>query len=302
MSVWLPVLLLLTVTVDSDSATHHYRLNRNKDMETVAVCARDKTEKDGLGKEWTKYCYQYDSGIQEIVEFLREVSPWGWTYVVKASGEKRYDYRVPLHIQLCEGEDTDATGKKWARVCYPNGEIVRFQSSEEKEWTYLQGSGCHICSDRLILYDNADFTPRMLEIESKIDEIPQNSQEKDCVLLEFDTSGRGFFPDFTPESIKITYIRDIYGNYVWDEQKNRRLLGFPASKSLKNREFPQFPCLFDSKSGSEIDLETDELYPGHFYWLKNATFHQNYLLSTSDIDKSQGMYRISYSTGCRIEG
>ena len=287
----LPTLLcLLSIAASLETSTHYYRLQA-KDREAISPCKQQLLEKDGLGREWPKYCYRYGEQLEEMVEFLREVEEAGWTYVVSAAGEKRFDHRIPLHIQLCGGEDIDGKGQAWSPVCYPDGRPVLFQRSPTLPWTYLQGSGCHLCSDRRILYQ--------IPVENEIrflekPEIPQNHEEKQensCIQLEFDTSGRGFYPDFTPEGVKISYIKDIHGNYVWSPELGRRIIGFPPLKELKRPSEGQFPCLTDP-----FALEIDLFFP--FYWRKDAQIA--YLHAETDMEKTQGMYKIAYSTGTRL--
>jgi hypothetical protein len=289
----LPVFLSLFLTVSSlETSTHYYRL-KTKDQEPITPCRRQSLEKDGLGREWTKCCYEYGKGLEETVEFLREVVEGGWTYVVRTEGERRFDYRIPLHIQLCDGEDIDAKGKAWSKVCYPNGQPVQFERSLTLPWTYLQGSGCHLCSDRRVIYQKPAQSEARFQTKP---ETPIQKAENPCIPLEFDTSGRGFVPDFTLDGVRIAYIKDIHGNYVWSPQSNSRIIGFPYTTETQKPSERPVPCLIDPM-GTALDLQTDLFYPA-FYWRKDA--ERSYLRSETDADKTQGMYRIDYNTGLRL--
>lgn len=286
--------LFLPISASLETSTHYYRLQA-KDQETISPCKRQFLEKDGLGREWPKYCYQYSEQLEETVEFLREVGDAGWTYVVSAAGEKRFDYRIPLHIQLCEREDIDGKGKSWSPVCYSDGRPVLFQRSSTLPWTYLQGSGCHLCSDRRIIYQiPLESQIRFLEKPETLQN-PDKKPENNCIHLEFDTSGRGFSPDFTPKGVQITYIKDVHGNYVWSSELNHRIIGFPPFTELKKPSEGHLPCLIDP-SEAQFVLEIDQYFP--FYWRKDP--EKTYLQSETDIDKAQGMYRIAYDTGLRL--
>ena len=131
---------------------------------TIKPCyLLEPVEKDSFGREWRRFCYVHDNGVEEVVEFRREYTVDGWTYYVNQQfGFPTYDYRQVENILHCESQEreVDGSGRDWLRWCYTDSSPVDFEKQGQTQWTYVEDhrGGCEKCEWRRILHPSQQCT------------------------------------------------------------------------------------------------------------------------------------------------
>lgn len=151
------LLPLFALSLGLKSASPTFLRFSEVDMETtIKPCfLLPSVEKDTYGREWSRFCYVHDSGVEEIVEFRRIYTVDGWTYYVNQQfGYPTYDYRQVENIVKCESEEreVDGAGRDWQRWCYTDSSPVEFEKEGNGQWTYVEDhrGGCQKCEWRRI--------------------------------------------------------------------------------------------------------------------------------------------------------
>ena len=112
-----------------------------------------------------------------------------------------------------------------------------------------------------------------------------DTELKNCIELEGDTSGRYFPVDYDENYIKIQYQKDFLGNYILDPSLNERV----TTQNLKRKKREEGLPLCKCENLFELDPSKA------FYWI--IEFKRE--LPVVFIESTETYYLINPSTGQR---
>lgn len=206
---------------------------------------KESVIKDGQGYAWLNYC----DDLGRTVMFFKDYTK-GWTFHTDyEAGVKEFAYRIPyLPITCNDGEpEIDDYGYAWETWCLSTGEKIEFQKTDNM-FIIDKTGGDSIFSYRRALFSIKTHYSTFLQLET---------EDKDCMELEGDTSGRYFPVEYSFDNVKIVYQKDNRGNFILDPVSKTRITAFAGAKKQMNFGVPL--CM--SQNVFEIDPSQN------FYWV-----------------------------------
>jgi hypothetical protein len=122
-----------------------------------------------------------------------------------------------------------------------------------------------------------------------------------CKNLEGDTAGRFFFQEFDEEGRKVTFVKDVNGNFVIRKNDLSRV---PENflQPLPVHKESRIPCKMIDSEGEQVLFEPD-IFILNMFWRREFINGApvKFQKSSDEGDKWQGMYKINKETGRREE-